>query len=336
MLIPKVVAVVGLSKNAGKTSYINWLLRDDNFTRLYPDTHSSYNFGLTTTGRDGEDLDLLTGDKKPKVVIPKDTLFTSFDYICQNFSECIQVVQRLPFRVIGKSLWLYKSLGAIETEVVGPSTLVEHEQLIDILMGHGCDTIIIDGSLDRKSICRSGYISHIVLVVGASLGKLPEITRASQILSLYQKFPRIETSRYDYITFGNAEQVMSSPYKTIFSNETELSTYLCSESYTWCYFPGALTNHSYKKLKNTIINTKCDIIFEHPLNVNIDHESLSHLLSVKNIFSRISMPLGVVAINPHSSTGDHIDVKLLRDEIESIFVGIPVIDIRGCLQYASV
>ncbi|MBN2830448.1 MAG: hypothetical protein JXR56_09030, partial [Candidatus Cloacimonetes bacterium] len=56
-----VVAITGLSKNAGKTSLLNWLIRS------FPD----YRYGITTTGRDGEEKDLVFGTDKPKVKVLK-------------------------------------------------------------------------------------------------------------------------------------------------------------------------------------------------------------------------------------------------------------------------
>ncbi len=55
-----ITALIGLSKNAGKTSFLNWLSAHLEITQA----------GIITTGRDGEDFDLVSKQKKPKVFIP--------------------------------------------------------------------------------------------------------------------------------------------------------------------------------------------------------------------------------------------------------------------------
>ena len=159
----RIVAVVGLSKNAGKTAFLNWYVKQCSAV------------GVTTTGRDGEAIDLLTHEKKPKVSLPPNVYFTAYEHICDENSAKVETVDKLPFRVIGKNLWLYKSLDYIETEIIGAATLKEQEKLIKTFKDLGCNTVLIDGALDRKSICLSEKVTDVVLVIGAAAGNINEI-----------------------------------------------------------------------------------------------------------------------------------------------------------------
>ena len=62
----KTLSIVGMAKNAGKTTALNYLIEeaDDEGIRL----------GITSTGRDGETQDLVTGTEKPKVFLYEDTI----------------------------------------------------------------------------------------------------------------------------------------------------------------------------------------------------------------------------------------------------------------------
>ena len=53
----KTLSIVGMAKNAGKTTALNYLIEegDDEGIRL----------GITSTGRDGETVDLVAGSVKP-------------------------------------------------------------------------------------------------------------------------------------------------------------------------------------------------------------------------------------------------------------------------------
>ena len=62
----KRISIVGMAKNAGKTTALNYLLEEamDEGLRL----------GVTSTGRDGEGTDVVTGTDKPRVFLDTDTI----------------------------------------------------------------------------------------------------------------------------------------------------------------------------------------------------------------------------------------------------------------------
>ena len=53
------VSIIGMCKNAGKTTVLNRLIQEL--------SHSGQVLALTSIGRDGEDKDLVTGTKKPGI-----------------------------------------------------------------------------------------------------------------------------------------------------------------------------------------------------------------------------------------------------------------------------
>ena len=315
----KTTAIVGISKNAGKTSYLNWYIKNQK---------QSTTFAVTTTGHDGEDIDLITGDKKPKVLLPANTLFTSSANIYDTQSSQIEVVEKLPFRVIGKPLWLYKTIGAIEAEVIGAATRKEQESLIEIFKKHDTQHILIDGSLDRKSICLSDKITEIALVIGASAGNLNEITKKAQILKLYSDIPLNRETMHtsQCITYFQKDKITQTDIASIYSNETKIIEIL-SQKPRWIYFPAAITDKSYSKLKYTLLNTTSDIVFHHPLNINLPATDINDLINTNKLFTNTRFPLKTIAVNSHATNNEHIDVELLKYEIKKIFIDLPVIDI---------
>ena len=270
-----VIAIIGLSKNSGKTTFLNWLVK-----RL-----KNKVIGITTTGRDGEEFDILTNDKKPQVCLPAGTYFTAFDNIYTSFSSHLIGISKLPFRVIDKNLWLYKTLSPIETEIVGPSTRKQQEALIDIFREKGCNFVVIDGSLDRKSICLSDKITDVGIVVGASAGCFSEIRDLVEKLWCYSRITK---------------------YKP--DNDRE----------TW-FLPGMLTDNKWRVLKTNILNFKGNILFNHPLNINIGLSELKRLVQDKNVFTNTCFPVTMVAVNPNSVVGEHIDADFLFNEMTKLW-----------------
>ena len=309
----EVIAIIGLSKNAGKTTYLNWFISKSYFKR----------YGVTSTGRDGEDVDLVTAKKKPKVVLPPNTLFTSFDYISEQNPSGLKVIEKLPFRVVGKNIWLYLTTQSTETEIVGPSTLNEQIELIKIFNALKCDFVLIDGSIDRKSICLSDKITEITLVIGAAAGSINEITQQTEKIKLISEIPTQKIKDYEYITY-KTNKIIKSNIKTIYSNESEINNIITKQP-KWVYFPGMLTSNSWQKLKNMISNYSGDIIFNHPININLNLSELNQFIK-KSIYSRQHFPIKTVAINSFSPNEEYIDANILRGKIKDMFQGFKVLD----------
>ena len=64
----KTMSIVGMCKNAGKTTVLNWLLANAGRERV---------LGLTSIGRDGESTDVVTGTEKPSIFVPEGTLIAT-------------------------------------------------------------------------------------------------------------------------------------------------------------------------------------------------------------------------------------------------------------------
>ena len=62
------ISIVGMCKNAGKTTMLNWLLAHTGRQQV---------LGLTSIGRDGESTDVVTGTEKPSIFVPAGTLIAT-------------------------------------------------------------------------------------------------------------------------------------------------------------------------------------------------------------------------------------------------------------------
>lgn len=62
----KRISIVGMAKNAGKTTALNYLIEEAMDEGLV--------LGVTSTGRDGEGTDLVTGTEKPRVFLDTGTI----------------------------------------------------------------------------------------------------------------------------------------------------------------------------------------------------------------------------------------------------------------------
>jgi len=69
----RTMSIVGMCKNAGKTTVLNWILSEVQRGKC---------MALTSIGRDGESTDVVTGTEKPSIFVPSGTLIATPAICC--------------------------------------------------------------------------------------------------------------------------------------------------------------------------------------------------------------------------------------------------------------
>lgn len=158
------VSIIGMCKNAGKTTALNRLIRE------FADVGET--LALTSIGRDGEDKDRVTGTKKPGIYIPEGTLAaTAAQLVLHHCDASREILDTTGiFTPMGQVVLLRaRSAGAIE--LAGPSMTSQLAQLRREFFAWGADRLFIDGALSRKSLCSRRVSDATILCTGASYHK---------------------------------------------------------------------------------------------------------------------------------------------------------------------
>ena len=152
------LSIVGMCKNAGKTTVLNWLLRQMRDRVL----------GLTSIGRDGESTDVVTGTEKPGIFVPEGTLIaTAKDMLklCDVTQE-ILVTTGIPTPVGEVVIVRAKSAGWVQ--LAGPSITTQLQTVSRTFFELGAEKTLIDGALGRKSLGARSVADGVILCTGAS------------------------------------------------------------------------------------------------------------------------------------------------------------------------
>ncbi len=166
------LAVIGLVKNAGKTTVVNALM-----------ANCPHLFGLTSLGLDGERTDHLTGLAKPSIAPPAGTLIATTRGSLERSHYAMEVLEELPFHTpLGRVvIGCAGSEGKIE--VSGPTTLAELRITIEALQAHGADQVLVDGAINRIGSASPRVSDGVVVatggMVGDTLGDVVETTVAT-------------------------------------------------------------------------------------------------------------------------------------------------------------
>lgn len=154
----KTLSIVGMCKNAGKTTVLNRLLAESRGRVL----------GLTSIGRDGESTDVVTGTEKPGIFVSEGTLIaTAKDMLAlSDVTQEIVHTTGIPTPLGEVIVVRAKSAGSVQ--LAGPSITSQLKGLSDLFFSFGAEQVIIDGALGRKSLGARAVADGVILCTGAS------------------------------------------------------------------------------------------------------------------------------------------------------------------------
>ncbi|MGE5707876.1 MAG: hypothetical protein ACM3YO_06060 [Bacteroidota bacterium] len=157
------LAIVGTAKNVGKTTTLNWLLE------RFEERNET--LAITSVGRDGEPVDMVTERPKPRIVPPVGTLVATARATVARSEARLEKVFSTPFRTALGPVDIYRVLSRGKVEVAGPVAAYQAAELASML-SEQVTRVLIDGAIDRRA---SAAISDgIVLATGMALDPDPE------------------------------------------------------------------------------------------------------------------------------------------------------------------
>lgn len=153
------VTVIGLCKNAGKTTALCRLIAELAEERL----------AVTSVGRDGERTDVVTGTEKPEIWVRAGTLFATAKGLLPLCDVTVEVVGTTDVLTPLGQVAVFRALSDGYVQLAGPSAVGQLEPLTETFRELGAQRILIDGAAGRKSLAGAGTDGCAILCVGASM-----------------------------------------------------------------------------------------------------------------------------------------------------------------------
>jgi hypothetical protein len=153
------LAVIGLVKNAGKTTVVNALM-----------ANCPHLFGLTSLGLDGERTDHLTGLAKPSIAPPPGTLVATTQGSLERSRYAMEALEELPFHTPLGRVLIGRAAGEGAVEVSGPTTLAELRVTVDRLLALGAEQVLVDGAINRIGSASPRVSDGVVVATGGMVG----------------------------------------------------------------------------------------------------------------------------------------------------------------------
>ncbi len=167
----KSISIIGMCKNAGKTTVLNRLLSEL--------AQEGQTLALSSIGRDGEDKDLVTGTKKPGIYIHEGTLAaTASELLLRHCDVTREILDTTGVPTPMGEVVIFRGKSDGFVQLAGPSITAQLASLREDFFRLGADKVIFDGALSRKSLCSRQVTESTVLCTGASYSRSMETVLA--------------------------------------------------------------------------------------------------------------------------------------------------------------
>lgn len=175
----KSISIIGMDKNVGKTTTLNYIINE---------TEDNTILGLTSIGRDGEEEDVVTSTHKPRIYIRKGTYIASAKSCLLDSDVTNEIIATTGINTPMGEIIIFRALSDGYVQLAGPSFNYYLEHICSELQKLGCDIVIADGAISRKSLASPSVTKGTILCTGASLNKniykvVDETAHAVKLLS---------------------------------------------------------------------------------------------------------------------------------------------------------
>lgn len=323
------VSIIGMEKNVGKTTTLNFIL-----SRI----RTLYKLGLTSIGRDGETIDVVTATPKPRIYIEKGTIIATARQ-CLDQSDITKEI--LANTYIGTPLGeiiIVRALSDGYVEIAGPSQTENLSKICNNLLRLGCELVLVDGALSRKTFASPSVTNATILATGASLSRnMKKVTEMTAHTIRLLSSEMIENQHILKITkqisrVGLIEKngsVRNLQIKTALDSELEIINSL-NKNVQFLVIKGAVSDNLLIRLmENSTLYTKFTLLVADGTKLFVSKDILYQYEKTGGKIRSIS-PIKILCItaNPFSPLGYEFDpmqfLTALRHRIS-----LPVFDLVG-------
>ena len=167
----KTMSIVGMCKNAGKTTALNWVLQHGGADIL----------GLTSIGRDGESTDVVTGTEKPGIFIRRGTMIATARDMLRLGDITMEILMTTGIPTPLGEVVIVRARSDGYVQLAGPSITNQLRRVSEYFFELGAEQSIIDGALGRKSLGARAVAEGVILCTGASYHSSMEKTVADTV-----------------------------------------------------------------------------------------------------------------------------------------------------------
>lgn len=323
-----IVSIIGLAKNSGKTVTLDYLIEQS----------SEYNIriGLTSTGRDGETIDVVTETDKPLIYVEEGTIIATAKSRIGLAEAKLEILEVTDCQSPMGEIVLCKVRRNGNIQLAGPMNVKDTLVICNKLKQYGSEIVFIDGAIDRKAVSSPLISDACIVVSGAVISRdiNKVVEKTAHTINCYSLKEVIDESLRGILNNIVSVAVIDKNYdvvtpmiKTSISNGKLIRKYI-NENTKYIYIKGAFTSSLGKELSESKYFKDFIIIIENGTKIFVDAFTWKNLIrkGMKiEVLKKIN--IAAVTVNPISPSGYSFDSGDLIDRISKAFENIKVIDV---------
>ena len=320
----RTLSVIGMCKNAGKTTVLNSVISE-------LEAHNEV-IGLTSIGRDGERSDLVTNTKKPEIFVREGAVVATAEGLLREGDISMEVLETtgMPTPLGEIVIVRARSAGYVQ---IGGASITEHQKRIrDSLFAFGCDRVLIDGAISRKSLGNPSLADGAILSSGASYD--PDVKKTAADTAYYAKLFSLPEWKGERACGGARYEALTKAGGALASEDISGLMPALKEGARAVFLSGAVTDAAAKELLNfaKLLNETA-LVAEDASRLLLKPAAFEKLERFSGgVFVKNGTRLACVTLNPFSAYGMHYDKKEFRGLVEEALnragVAVPVMDVK--------
>lgn len=326
------VSIIGMNKNVGKTTTLNYILKE---------ARDKVSLGLTSIGRDGEEIDVVTSTEKPKIYIEKNSMVATAKACLLNSDFTREIVETTDINTPMGEIVIARALSDGYVDLGGPSVNNYMSQIRDKLLKYNCDLVIIDGALNRKTFASPAITEATVLSTGAALNRsmnevVKETIHSIELLSL----PKVEdlcinkVSR-EILSCGNIGVIYKdNTYKVLDAvtalNSSRIVVEALDDNVSYLVIKGVISDTLIKEIMaSTVLYRDITIVAEDGTKLFINGDTY-YKFTKQGGEIQVLNKINIVCVttNPKAPYGYEFSPKEFVDRLRDL-TDIPVFDVLG-------
>ncbi|WP_025025805.1 hypothetical protein [Caldalkalibacillus mannanilyticus] len=315
------LAIVGLAKNVGKTTTLNWLVEEGD--------RQGHQLGLASTGVDGEKQDVWDLHQKPAINIKRGMWAATAKAALQQSTAHVRIVEELKSSSPMGPVYLVECIHDGQIKLAGTHMNQDVRQAIERFTQHGVTLSFIDGAYDRLASAQEELADAFILCTGAALDADLETAkrRTEEVLlrwdlPLWTELQSVTEQKVGYLQEGKWNS-LETPSLLASLEELRLKV---AEGISCLSIPGALTEW----VMQHFIHTRKPFawIIEDPTKIFLTRNTIQRWFRMGGeIYLRRKSKLIALSVNPFSPQGEQESERWLHG-MKEIAGEILVIDAK--------
>lgn len=171
------VSIIGMCKNAGKTTVLNALMSEYKKINCI--------LGITSIGNDGKDKDIITKSSKPLIYVKANTLIATASDLLSNCDTTNEILYSSGINTPLGEVVIFKALSDGYVSIAGPSDVKGIKQICNKLIKFGAAKVLIDGAANRIANTSPNAAEAYLLCSSATLN--PSMAKTVSLTSFMCK-----------------------------------------------------------------------------------------------------------------------------------------------------